>query len=185
MKVKSGVALLLFFPLLISQSGCTAILWSDEDFPGDREPAPDPKLRLYQATNQNDFLVVYREQSESNERTHTRAYWLIKNQIRITRNEPPIFASQHASRNLNVIPVYNSLPPNAKTNKNLYAVYGTNSKTFAIFSTNREVGSYPLPAYDKGRPLAEKIALTPLAMTVDAALAAAIIGLVILCAQNS
>jgi hypothetical protein len=42
-----------------------------------------------------------------------------------------------------------------------------------------------LPAYNKGRPVAEKIGLTPFTLTADAAILAAIAGLVILCAQNN
>ena len=161
------------------------MLWSDEDVAGFRQPAPDPNLRLFQSTKENDLLVVYREQSESSERIHTRAYWLNKNRIRITRAQPPIFTSKHASRNLTAIPVFNSLPPNAETNTTLCVVYGPSQQSFALFSTNQEVGAYTLPAYDKGRPVAEKIALTPLAMTADAAIVGAVVGLVILASENN
>lgn len=183
MTVKSGIALLLSLLLLLTQNGCTAMLWSDENVAGFRQPAPDPDLHVFQSTQRNDFLVVYREQSESNERIQTRSYWLIKNNIRITRDQPPMFVSQKESRNLPAIPIFNTPPLNVETN-NFYAVYGTNL-TIALFSTNREVGTYTLPAYNKGRSTAEKIALTPLTVTADAAILAGICGLIILCAQAS
>lgn len=161
------------------------MLWSDENVEGFRQAAQNPDLRLYQSPEKGDFLVVYREQCERNERIRTRAYWLNQNRSRVTRNEPPRFVSQRDSRNLGVIPVFASLPENAETNGNLYAVYGANLQTFALFSTNREVGAYTLPAYNKGRPVAEKLALTPFTLTADAAMVAGVIALLILAAQNN
>jgi hypothetical protein len=69
------------------------------------------------------------------------------------------------SRNLPSIPIFYSTPE--KTNQNFYAVYETNSQSFALFSGGREVGSYDLPVYNDGRGRIEKIVLTPVAISVD------------------
>lgn len=174
------------FPLLLmlSQTGCTYMLWSDQNYEAFHQPAPNPDLHLYESKKQNDFLVVYREQSERNERVHTRAYWLNKNQIRVTRQSPPIFINKKTARNLPAVPIFDLTPVNDSGNRGLYALSGTN-QSFTLFSEGREVGLYNLPAYDAERPVAEKIVLTPVAMTADVAIAAAVAGIVFLCVEAS
>jgi hypothetical protein len=169
---------------MLSQSGCTYMLWSDENYEAFHQPAPNPDLHLYQSKKQNDILVVYKEQSERNEHIHTRAYWLNQNQIRVTRQSPPIFTSKKMARNLAAVPVFDSMPTNGNNIQSFYILFGTN-QSFTVFCGSREIGSYSLPAYDAGRPVAEKIALTPVTMTADAAMAAAVAGLVVLCLEAS
>lgn len=164
---------------MLSQSGCTYMLWSDENYEAFRQPAPNPDLHLYESKKQNDILVVYKEQSERTERIYTRAYWLNKNQIRVTQQDPPIFTSKNAARNLPAVPILESMPTNQYGLQSFYALSGTN-QSFTVYSGAREVGSYYLPAYDAGRPVAEKIALTPVTMTADATIAAAVAGVVFL-----
>ena len=93
------------FYLMFSQSGCTYMLWSDQNYESFHQPAPISDLHLYQSKKQNDVLVVYREQSERNEHVCTRAYWLNRNQIRVTRPSPPIFINKKAARNLPAVPI--------------------------------------------------------------------------------
>jgi hypothetical protein len=54
---------------------------------------------------------------------------------------------------------------------------GTN-QSFTLFLGTRDVGSYGLPVYDSERPVAEKIALTPVTMTADAAIVVVVAGVV-------
>ena len=186
MKCKVKFICSVVFPLLLmlTQSGCTYMLWSDENYEAFHQPAPNPDLHLYESKKENDILVVYKEQSERNEHIHTRAYWLNRNQIRVTRECPPIFTSKKAARNLPGIPFLDSMPTNEYNIQSFYALPGTN-QSFALFRGEHEIGSYSLPAYDGERPVAEKIALTPVTLTADAAMAAAVAGLVILCLEAS
>lgn len=161
------------------------MLWSDQNYEAFHQPAPNPDLHLYQSEKQNDILVVYKEQSERTERIYTRAYWLNKNQIRVTRESQPVFINKKAARNLPAVPVFDSTtPPNGGGIQSFYAVSGTN-QSFMLFSGTREVGSYDLPVYDAERPVAEKIALTPITMTADAAIVAAVAGIVLVCLEAS
>jgi hypothetical protein len=157
------------------------MLWSDENYEAFHQPAPIPDLHLYQSTKQNDVLVVYREQSERNEHVRTRAYWLNKNQIRVTRQSAPIFINKKTAKNLPAVPIFDLTPAN---DPGIYALSGTN-QSFMLFLNGRDVGSYSLPAYDAERPVGEKIALTPIAMTADAAIAAAVAGVIFLCLEAS
>ena len=166
--------------LVLTQSGCTYALWTDQTYQGYHQPAPNSGLHLYQSKKPDDILVVYREQSESNEHVRTRAYWLNKNQIRVTHDSPPDFISQKKDRNLPAVPVFDSMPTNESAMPHFFALSETN-QSFKLFSGEREVGSYHLPAYQAQRPVGEKVALTPVTMTADAAIAAAIAGIVILC----
>lgn len=169
---------------MLSQSGCTYMLWSDQNYDAFRQPAPNPDLHLYESKKQNDILVVYKEQSERTERIHTRAYWLNKNQIRVTQQSPPFFISKKAAQNLAAVPVFDSMPTNQYGIQTFYALSGTN-QSFTLYSGTHEVGAYTLPAYDAGRPIAEKIALTPVTMTADAAISAAVAGVILICLEAS
>lgn len=160
------------------------MLWSDENYEAFHQPAPNADLHLYQSQKQNDILVVYKEQSERNEHVHTRAYWLNRNQIRVADQSRPFFISKKAARDLPAVPIFDSMPTNEYEIQSLYVVCGTN-QSFTVFCGNREVGSYSLPMYDAERPIAEKIALTPVTMTADAAIAAAVAGVVFLCLEAS
>jgi hypothetical protein len=179
-QAKLFLPVFLSLVLVLSQSGCTYALWTDETYQGYHQPAPNSDLRLYQSKKQNDILVVYNEQSESNEHIRTRAYWLNKNQIRVTHDSPPDFTSQKKDHNLPAIPVFDSTPTNESAMPYFYALSETN-QSFKLFSENREVGSYHLPAYQGQRPVSEKVALTPVTMAADAAIAAAVAGIVVLC----
>jgi hypothetical protein len=167
---------------MLSQTGCTYMLWSDENYEAFHQPAPISDLHLYQSTKQNDVLVVYREQSERNEHVRTRAYWLNKNQIRVTRQSPPIFINKKTAKNLPAVPIFDLAPVNDPGSRGLYALSGTN-QSFTLFLDGRDVGSYSLPEYDAERPVGEKIALTPVAMTADVAIAAAVAGVIFLCME--
>jgi hypothetical protein len=182
--VKSGLSLVLMLSFLISQSGCTYALWNDGYLDVYKEPAPNPDLHLFHSQERDDFLVVYREQSDRSNAIRTRAYWLYSNQNRLNRELHPIFVSKKPTQNLPVIPVFSSWPDNADTNHSFYAVYGTN-QTFTLFSGARSIGSYTLPAYPDRRSTAEKVALTPVTVTIDAVVITAAVVLVLYCCNNN
>jgi hypothetical protein len=77
-----------FLPLLLIlflESGCTYALWTNGNLEVYREPAQNPDLHVFQSEQRNDFLVVYKEQSERSDAIHTRAYWLNEGEARIER----------------------------------------------------------------------------------------------------
>jgi hypothetical protein len=181
-KCKAKIVLPVFLSLVLvfTQSGCTYALWTDQDYERFHQPAQTSNLRLFESKKQNDILVVYKEQSEHNEQIHTRAYWLNRNQIRVTRGDNPIFTTEKTDRNLPAVPVFDSMPTNRNAIQSLYALCKTN-QSFTLYSVTGEVGSYNLPAYEAKRPVSEKVALTPVALTADVAIAAAVAGVVVLC----
>lgn len=172
--------IVLSLALLISQSGCTYMLWTDDNLQANRVPAGNADLRLYASKTQDDFLVVYQEQSERNNKIRTRAYWLLDNENRVKAERAPLFASKKSQRGLSTVPLYYLPPVQVETNHDFYAVWETNNESFAIFTTNRAIGIYTLPIYDDGRGRLEKIALTPVAVSVDAAVGVVILGILIL-----
>ena len=105
-KAKSILPAFLSVLLVVTQSGCTYALWSDQDYQAYHQPAKNSDLHLFESKKHNDILVVYKEQSEKTEHIKTRAYWLDQNQIRVTREAPPIFISEKAARNLPAVPVF-------------------------------------------------------------------------------
>ena len=161
------------------------MLWSDENVEAWHKPSPTSDLHVYQSQKQDDFLVVYQEQSEHKGAIHTRAYWLNKNQIRVTRQVSPVFARQDAVNHLPSVSVFNLTPVTTGTNQSLYAVYAAKTKSFTLYSNSMEIGNYNLPVYNKKRSVAAKVALTPLTITADTAMAAALAGLVVLIAYGS
>lgn len=157
--------------LLVTQSGCTYALWTNDNLEAWREPAQDPHLHLYAANQGGDVLVVYKEISERNDAVRTREYWLNKNQKRLEQQHAPVFASKKSARLLSPVPVYDSMPE-ADLQRGLYAVGETNQPTFTLYAGTHETGSYQLPVYNDHIGVIEKTALTPFALTADAGIVA-------------
>lgn len=176
--VKTGAVLLLSFLLLITQSGCTYVLWTNGNLEAYRVPAQNPNLRLYQSRQWNDVLVVYQEMSERNDAIHTREFWLNKNQKRIEELHTPSFVSKKSVRDLSPISVYSSMP--GQTGEGTYAVCETNALAFTLYTAGRETGCYKLPVYNDGWGRIEKTALTPVAVSVDLTIAGGFVGLMYL-----
>lgn len=172
--IKFARSFLPLLLLLLLQSGCTYALWTNGNLVAYKEPAQNPDLRLFQATQQSDFLVVYNEHSERTDSIHKRAYWLKKNQQRVTDQKAPTFAHCNLPSHLSEIPVFYSAP---ETNfvRGVYAVCDTNQETFKLFSGNTQIGSYDFPVYRDHWGNVEKVALTPVAVTADVAVAGGIV----------
>jgi hypothetical protein len=171
--VKLGVRILPLLLILFLESGCTYAIWTNGDLDAYKEPAPTPNVRLYESQKKNDILVVYNEYSERNDSTHTRAYWLNKNENRVRDNHIPAFARKNSVDHLPLVPVFYSLPEIPESNRNLYAVCNTNFDTLVLYSGNREINSFNLPVYKDRQGTVEKIALTPVAVTTDATVVSA------------
>lgn len=157
----------LLLPLLLGSSCATKALWTNGNLEAWNEPADDTSLRLFQSANRKDLLVVYDEYSERSGATHTRAFWLNKNEERLEERRAPRFVSAHSAHDLSPVPVFKLLREPSEPPM-FYALFTTNQESFALYSGAAEINSYNLPSYNDGRGKLEKAALTPLAVTADA-----------------
>lgn len=164
---------LALLPLLTG--GCmTHKLWTESALDEWNEPAANPNLRLYQNEQRKDLLVVYDEYSERRETTRTRAFFLLQNQRQLLEHTHPRFVDVRAARDLPPVPVFYVTP--IAPPQQLYAVAKTNSPEFDIYCSGQAAGSHELPTYNDGVGRAERVALTPVAATADAALIGSVVG---------
>jgi hypothetical protein len=163
---------LSLLPLLTG--GCSSLLWHNVDW--SNRPAANPNLRLFQAERQQDLLVVYDEYSERTRSTRARAYLLNRNQSRVAQGERPRFVSTRITQGLPAVTVLpdsmaqatNSLPA-------LYAVVSTNTGSFLVYTNHQLAGTNDLPIYPDPLGKVERIAFSPVAITVDVVLVAGIV----------
>jgi len=173
--------LLVLLPLVTS--GCTGLLWRNTDWVD--KPAANPDLRLFQVERQKDLLVVYDEYSERTKSIHARAYLLYKNQSRVEQNQRPHFENLRMALGLPVVPVFQEpMPANTNTLPKFCAIASTNTESFMVYSNNQMVSSHDLPMYSDPVGMAERTALSPVAVTVDTVLVAGIIYFVVIAPDN-
>jgi hypothetical protein len=165
----------LLLPLLTS--GCaTNALWNKTQLDAWNEPDDSPRLQLFDASRQKDFLVVYDEYSERHDSTRTRAYFLNQNEQRVEQGRKPHFVSAQRSRELPPIPVWQTLPlSNTNVPPAVYAIISTNKQSFTIYS-NEQRANHDLPVYNDGWGRTDRIALTPLAVTADLTIVGGVLG---------
>jgi hypothetical protein len=157
--------LLLLLPLFAS--GCvTHKLWTESALDEWNEPAPNPNLRLFNDPRRHDFLVMYDEYSERHTRTRTRAFFLNLNQDLRFQHLRPHYVRLDNAFGLQPLPVFHQVPLSPPAG--FCVVTTTNAPAYALFSNGREIGSYELPVYNDGVGQAERMALTPVAVTIDA-----------------
>jgi len=158
------IALLL--PLLAC--GCaTTALWNRAQLDDWNEPAASPRLQLFDAGRQKDFLVVYDEYSERHDSTRTRAYFLNQNEPLVGQGRKPYFVSAQLSRELPPVPVLQTMPlADVNFPPAVYAVVSTNKQSFTIYS-NEQGTNHDLPVYNDGWGRTDRIALTPVAVVAD------------------
>jgi hypothetical protein len=169
---------LLLFPLLLISGGCTGMLWQNTDW--DCKPDSTPNLRVFDAASQKDLLVVYNEFSERTKTIHTRAYLLNKNQNNVVLQKHPHFVSTNLAGNLPPVPVFQTPPIITSLSQPLYVVAPTNAVGFMVYSNQTSIGSFDLPWYSDRTGQIERIALSPVAITVDVVIVGAAIYFVIL-----
>ncbi|HTB82042.1 MAG TPA: hypothetical protein VK742_00175 [Candidatus Sulfotelmatobacter sp.] len=156
--------MLLLLPLLAG--GCmTHQLWTDSGFDSWNEPAPAVGLQLFRDAPHRRVLVVYQEYSERREKIRERAYFVNENQTPVANPFTPKFVDLKTSRNLAPVTIFPVMPTNSIGE--FYAVAETNNPGFTLFSGAVKSGPHPLPVYDDGSGRVKRIALTPVAATVD------------------
>jgi hypothetical protein len=170
----------LLLPLLAS-GYFTHQLWTDSQFDSWNEPAPAIGLQLFRDAPRHRVLVVYQEYSERREKTRLRAYFVDENRPPATNDLVPRFVNPDISRSLAPVAIFSALPP--KLPDSFFAVADTNAPGFTLFSDDVKNGPFTLPQYDDGSGLAKRIALTPVAATIDLTIAGGCLGIIWLYAE--
>ena len=170
--------LVLLLPLLAG--GCmTQKLWTANTLDNWNEPAAPANLRVFNAEARKDFLVIYDEHSERHDSIRTRAFFLNQNLVRLTDRCAPYFVSPDMSAQLTALPLFpehGSWESNAPAGP--FVVSRTNANSFTLHFADGEPVEYPLPVYADNIGNYERVALTPVAVTVDATIVGGAIGIV-------
>lgn len=159
--------------IAITLAGCaTKSLWEQGSVSAYNEPAPEARVRLYQARGKSDVLVVYEEFSERKAAVRTRAYYLQENAARLERRRRPHFVGAQEARTLD--PIRTQVATNevaVLTGPELAAVVSPNGRTFTLCVNGEKVGEHELPVYDDGSGRVKQVLLTPVTVVVDVTIA--------------
>lgn len=170
-------------PLLLLLSaallnGCaTSALWEEGRFARFREPDQPSDLRLLQSDSSDDVLVMYRETSDTSEKTRARAYWLNQNVTRIQERRKPHFVSMRQARDLSELPLLSS-SADAPSGARMYAVVSTNGTAdFSLYSQTGSRGTFQLPVYKDASGRVKQVFLTPFAVAADATIVGGVLAM--------
>jgi len=188
-KAKTAVTWALIGCLIPVVTGCsemadytlTGHLWDETGGANHSEPAPYPNMRLYEADNHKDFLVMYDEVHMNDVVIKRRAYLLKANEKRIEAGHRPHFLSAPDTVSLQAVTILtNSI---AGTNMvpavGLVAVLQPDQRHFTLVSNGGEIGVFCLPAYVNKGDRAWRVAATPFTVTADVAIYAGVVALVV------
>lgn len=171
------IAVILAAAACLCLCGCESVrdvtitghLWNQSDY-----IVPSPEARLTLAQTPDGILVQYNSVTERNGEIHRHAYFLEANNQRIAAGKQPVFIDPATIQPQTTIPVFWRMPENQRL-PNLCALGQTNLDEFVMYRDGKRGESYDLPVYNDKRKVAEKAALTPLAITGDATVVAAVV----------
>jgi len=162
----------------IQDHSLTYALWNDSRDISHCRPQADPKLKLFASEHPLDVLVEYSAASDRTNDVQRRAYFLKANARRLADSKPPRFVNPRRAAGLVPIPV---LPLESRTNlpvcSNLvFAV--CHGGAFTLYRPESSPEFCVLPYYQDGLVVSswKGVAMTPLAVTVDAVVDVAVIG---------
>ena len=180
---------LLAASLLLLAPGCETVekyslthkVWTTEDWRAWSEPAPEPKLALFNHPSRRDVLVRYEALREDATAPETRAYLLQANQDRIEVGRNPHFVNPKLTKQLEAIPVFESKAIGTAAQGVLTngAVAAKPSRTFVLYRPEQPPQTCALPIYVAHTGTTARVALTPLAVagdTVMVGLVASVVG---------
>jgi hypothetical protein len=153
----------------VEQYSLTYRLWDNEDLRKWSEPAPNPNLALFEATNGADILVQYDALSEKHSTVKRRAYYLQRNEARIAAGKKPKLVSLAVADGMKPIPVL----PAQGTTTNLspeplaYAVVTEAGREFTLYRPGESGAKVELPIYPETSGTPIRIVLTPFAVAGD------------------
>jgi hypothetical protein len=158
----------------------TGRLWQGTGTWDHSEAAMEPGVKIYQTPDKNDFYVCYDEVRENDAVIKRRAYLLKANEARIESDHRPKFSSTSRLDGLQPLPlVTNVAPTSGDSNTGMLVVLCPDQIHFALLSGPKLIGVYHLPNYVNAKERAKRIALTPLAVTGDAAVYTAVAALLL------
>jgi hypothetical protein len=185
MKPKSGAAIsrLAAASLLLLGTGCETVqkysltyrLWDTGDLRKWSEPAPDPNLALFEATNSTDVLVQYDALSQQRSLVKRRAYYLRQNEARVAAGKKPELVSLALADGLKPIAVLpmNVAVTNPPPGPTAYAVVTQDGRAFALYRPMKPESTFDLPVYAETAGTPTRIMLTPFTVAGDAVMAGA------------
>jgi hypothetical protein len=190
MKVKSSVATLPLVAagLLLLLTGCETVekysltyrLWDNGDLRKWSEPAPNPNLALFEATNGADVLVQYDALSERRSAVKRRAYYPQQNEARIAAGKKPKLVSLAVADGMKPIAMLptqvavTNLPPGLAA----YAVLTKEGRGFTLCRPPQAAATYDLPVYAETSGTPTRIVLTPFAVAGDTVMVGAVAAVV-------
>ncbi len=174
LNLRTKLANVFLAALLMCSTGCKTVheysltykLWNNDDLNNYSEPAPDPKLALFQSPD-HELLVTYDEERENGGKVLRRAYYLKPNLELIAKNTKPNFVKPGTAASLS--PVQHSL---------------TNRQAFMVVKDSTTEGPYKLPVYCESEGTAWKLGLTPFAVvgdTVMVGIVASVVAMIMMC----
>jgi hypothetical protein len=180
------ISSLLVALLATLATGCesyplTYALWKKSELVRHCEPAPNPRLQLFQSVKPNDILVQYDELRERNDAVRRRAFYLYANLSKLEARRKPSFVSLDKAGGL--IPILVIPSPggdsSAPAGPAPYATISTNGFNFTIHSANGVGSEFYLPAYEDSLTQAQRVFLTPVTVVGDVVVGAVAVGTVL------
>jgi hypothetical protein len=153
----------------------TGRLWNDTPI-SHYQPAGQPNVRMFVHRGDQDILVQYAETREKTGSNHERVYLLHANEDRVERMKKPRFLRLDSANGLLPIPVKESGATNLDAP--IWAELTEKDDGFRVYRNGVATDWYRLPVYKDKRDEAERVLLTPVALTEDTAVAASILGVI-------
>ena len=190
MKTKSSVVRLLLVAasLLLLATGCQTVekysltyrVWDNDSWCKFSNPATNPNLALFKATNNADVLVQYDAFSEKHSRVERHAYYLHPSQARVDAEPKLELVKPSAADGMKPIPV---LPTqgaltNPPSGLPAYAVVTKNGRGFTLYRRMEPESAFDLPFYAETSGTAAHIVLTPFAVVGDTVMVGAVAAVV-------
>ena len=151
----------------------TSVVWRIKDY----HPASPPNLRLSTLPGTSDVLVQYDEQFARSHWVKPRAYWLLAYAARDTNSlERPKPRFVNTATLTNLCPVMLPGGRESRPMNGWCALPSWDQRSFTVWQNGTALGEYRLPVYSNAPPATwGRVALTPVAVTTDAAIVAAVI----------
>ena len=179
--VAAGLLLLVTGCETVEKYSLTYRLWDNDDLRKWSEPAPNPNLALFEATQGADILVQYDAMSEKHSAVVRRSYYLQQNAERIAAGKKPKLIQGSVSDGMRPVPVLPaqgaaSHPPSAFPS---YAVVTNEGRAFTLYRPPESGATFDFPVYLETSGTPTRLMLTPLAVagdTVMVGVVAAVVG---------
>jgi hypothetical protein len=188
-KKLTWVVVLAGASLLLLGCGCHTVerysltyrVWDIGEWRKYSEPAPNPNLALFEATNRADVLVQYDALSEKHSTVKRRAYYLQQNEARVAAGKKPKWVRPSVADGMKPIAVLptqgaiTNLPPELPA----YAVVTKEGRGFILYRPMESEATFDLPVYAETTGTPTRIVLTPFAVAGDTVMvgaAAAVVG---------